>query len=237
MIEGLIARARDRRRPVLDEVASKELVGAFGIPVVPTRRAESASQAAAGARELGLPAAVKVLSPDIVHKSDRGGVRLALADEAAVAAAFDALREQVAGSDPPIRFEGVAVQAMAPPGLELLLGAHRDPTFGPVLTVGLGGVMVELLDDLALRVAPVSASDAEEMLNELRARRLLDGFRGGAPISREPIRHALVRLSRLMLALPDVVEIDLNPVFAYPTEILAVDARVVLSETGPESGG
>ena len=233
MIDELIARARNDGRGVLDEVSSKELVASFGIPTVPTRRADSASRAAVTASQLGFPAAIKVLSPDLVHKSDRGGVRLALGDEMEVAAAFHELREKVAAADPPIRFEGVAVQPMAPPGLELLLGGRRDPTFGPVVTVGLGGVMVELLDDLALRVAPVTQSDAEEMLNDIRARRLLDGFRGGAAIDRAPIREALVRLSEAMLTLRDVAEIDVNPVFAYPTGILAVDARVVLAEIDP----
>ena len=235
MIEGLIASARSQGRSVLNEIESKQLVAAGGIPVVPTRHADSAPGAVALARELGFPAVVKLVSSDASHKSEVGGVRLGLADEAAVAAAFDELRDGAATASPPIRFEGVAVQPMATAAVELLLGAHRDPTFGPVVTVGLGGVLVELLEDVALRVAPLSEVDAAEMLDETRARRLLEGFRGRPAISRAPISRALTRLSALMLATPSIAEIDLNPVFAYPDAILAVDARVVLAH--PDEAG
>ena len=235
MVEALIARARAEGRVVLGEIESKQLVAARGIQVVPTGLATSREQAAALARELGLPAVVKLVSPGVSHKSDVDGVRLALADEAAVAAAFDELRERAAAS---VGFDGVAVQPMAPPGLELLLGAHRDPDFGPVVSFGLGGVMVELLAEVALRVAPVSEADAAEMVDETRAGRLLAGFRGRPPIPRGPVEQALVRLSELMIATPAVSEIDLNPVLAYSTGILAVDARVVLvdpTDTHPAS--
>jgi acyl-CoA synthetase (NDP forming) len=210
---------------VLDEIRSKELVAAYRVPVIPTRLATDPDDAVRSATALGLPVALKIVSPDVPHKSDVGGVRLDLATAGAVRQAFG---ELAALARPPWRFDGVAVQSMAPRGLELLLGAYRDPQFGPVVTVGLGGVMVELYDDVAVRVAPLTGRDAREMLQEVRGRRVFDGFRGSTPIARAAVEDALLALSALMLARPDVREIDLNPVFAYEDRVLAVDARVVV---------
>ncbi len=118
---------------------------------------------------------------------------------------------------------------MAAPGLELLLGAYRDSQFGPVVSFGLGGVLVEVYEDVALRLAPLRPVDAAEMVGETRATRLLDGFRGRPPVDRAAIEHALLRLSSLIVATPDIAELDLNPVFGYPTGLLAVDARIILA--------
>jgi acetate---CoA ligase (ADP-forming) subunit beta len=210
---------------VLDEIRSKELVAAYRIPVIPTRLAVDSDDAVRAAAALGLPAALKIVSPDVPHKSDVGGVRLDLATADAVRQAFG---ELAALARPSRRFDGVAVQPMAPRGLELLLGAYRDPQFGPVVTVGLGGVMVELYDDVAVRVAPLTKRDAGEMLQEVRGRRIFDGFRGSTPIAQAAVVDVLLALSDLMLARPDVREIDLNPVFAYEDRLLVADARVVL---------
>ncbi len=246
MIDGPPEPTRLQAGCILDEVESKRLVVAAGIPVVPTRRARSAKAAAALARKLGLPAAVKLASPDATHKSDVDGVRLDLADESAVGAAFEELRARAAAANPPLRFEGVAVQPMARPGVELLLGAYRDPTCGPVVSVGRGGILVEVHDDVALRVAPRSEADAGEMLEELRGRRLLDGYRGREVASRAAIRRTIVCLAALMVQSPTVLEIDINPLFAYADGVLAVDARAVVaslegagqrSRTSPQGAG
>ncbi|HYU19842.1 MAG TPA: acetate--CoA ligase family protein [Chloroflexota bacterium] len=229
MASELIGRARSEGRRALGEIEAKELVAIWGIPVAPTRLATSAAEARERARELGLPAVLKLVSPDVVHKSDVDGVRLALDHEDAVERAFEELKASANAARPAVRFEGVAVQPMAPPGLELLLGAHRDPQFGPVVTFGLGGVLVEVYEDIALRVAPLDEIDAAEMVDEIRAARLLGPFRGRPAIDRDAIERALLSLSELMVATPEVAELDLNPVFAYPTGLLAVDARVILA--------
>ncbi|MEA2639876.1 MAG: hypothetical protein QOF51_1270 [Chloroflexota bacterium] len=202
----------------LDEVESKAILAAVGIPVVETRIATTADEAARLASELGYPAVLKVLAPEIVHKSAQGGVRLGLADGAAVRQAFAEL-EAVAVSAQ-ATFRGVTVQPMAAPGIEIVLGAQRDPQFGPVILCGLGGVLVEALNDVALRVAPISPEDAEAMLHDFRGGRLLAG------LDRAALRQAICSLSDLMLAHGDLASVDVNPVYVYPTGVLAVDARV-----------
>ncbi len=214
-------------RGALNEVEAKDILRAAGLPVVATAWARSADEAAALAEQLGYPVAAKVISPQILHKSDVGGVRLGLADSAAVRQAFADL-QAVAAAVPEAEFQGVAIQPMAAPGLELVLGAHRDPQFGPVVLFGLGGIFVEVLEDVALRVAPLREVDAREMLDEIRGRALLDGVRGQPPVDRAALVAALLRLSELMLREPAIDSIDLNPVFGYPDGILAVDARIVL---------
>lgn len=206
----------------LNEVESKQLLAAAGIPVVETVAAGSADQAAAEAGRLGYPVALKVIAPDVIHKSDSGGVHLGLKDASAVRGAFAAL--QAVGA-----FQGVAVQPMARPGLEVVLGAHRDAQFGPVILFGLGGIFVEVLHDVALRVAPLTEADARSMLADIRGRSLLDGLRGQPPADKPAIVQALLRLSELMLARPDIASIDVNPAFAYESGMVAVDARVVVT--------
>jgi acyl-CoA synthetase (NDP forming) len=229
VIRSLIRDARAAQRRVLGEIESKRLVEAAGVPVVPTRLARSAEEARSIAHELGFPAVLKLVSPDVVHKSDVGGVKLGLADGEAVARAFEELRLAADGAASPAHFEGVAVQPMAPAGLELLLGAFRDAQFGPVISFGVGGILVEVYEDVALRIAPLRPVDAAEMVGEVRATRLLAGFRGRPAVNRAALEHALLQLSELMVSDPDVAELDLNPVIAYPERILAVDARVVLT--------
>jgi acetyltransferase len=229
VLADLLAEARAAGRPVLDEVASKRLVAACGIPVVPTELARSADEAREIARRLGLPAVVKLVSPDVVHKSDVGGVKLGLVDEQAVAGAFDELAGAADAIPSGRRFEGVAVQPMITGGLELLLGAYRDPQFGPVVSFGLGGLLVEIYEDVALRVAPLGPIDASEMVGEIRAARLLDTFRGRPAVDRAAIEDALLRLSTLMVSTPEIAELDLNPVLASAGGIVAADARVVLT--------
>jgi acyl-CoA synthetase (NDP forming) len=223
VIEELIARARAAGQLVLGEVESKHIVSEYRIPVVPTRAAKTSEEARAIARELGFPVVLKILATDLTHKSDIGGVLLGLQDEAAVGRGFDTVA--VAAERAGVQFEGVTVQPMAPPGLELLIGASRDPQFGPVVTFGLGGVMVEVV---ALRLAPLREIDAAEMLDEIRGARVLGAFRGRPPVDRAAIEAALLAVSSLMVERPEVGELDLNPVLAYPDGLLAVDARVIL---------
>ncbi len=205
----------------LDEIESKALLTAVGIPVVETVQAATPREAVLAAKRLGYPVVLKVLAPEIVHKSDQGGVRLGLVNAQSVRRAFAELKSIAAAAE--ATFRGVTVQPMAAPGVEIVLGAQRDPQLGPAVMCGVGGVFIEVLDDVALRLAPVEPNDAEAMLNELRGRRLLDG------LDRPAIADALCRLADLMLSRTDIASIDLNPVLAYRDGLLAVDARIQLA--------
>ncbi|MDE3192601.1 MAG: acetate--CoA ligase family protein [Chloroflexota bacterium] len=224
------------RSGALDEIASKDLLRGAGLPVLPTALAVSADDAVRLARGYGHPVALKVVSPEIVHKSDSGGVLLGLGDDDAVREGFDRLRDVARGAGAP--FTGVAVQPMATPGLELVIGAHRDEQFGPVVLFGLGGVFVETLRDVALRVAPVDDVDAREMLDEIAGSALLRGARGRPAVDRGALADALCRLGALMIAVPRIASVDLNPVIARADGVVAVDARVLLAarEDQPATG-
>lgn len=216
------------RMTILNEVEAKDLLTEAGMPVVDTRLAGSADEAASLGEAIGFPVAAKLMSPQMTHKSDAGGVRLNLrsADELRTAYADFA---EIAASVPGAVYEGMSVQAMAPAGgLELVLGAHRDPQFGPVILFGLGGIFVEVLKDTVLKVAPLSLKDAHAMLEGIRASEMLHGVRGKPGVDRAAVAQALVALSQLMMARPDIESIDVNPAFAYPDGLRVADARVVL---------
>ena len=178
IIDETIARAAAERRSALSEIESKRILEAIGIATQMPEPARSADEAAAAAERRGFPVVLKVLSPDVTHKSDIGGVALGLASKLEVREAFARIRANLSQKAPDARFEGVAVQAMAAAGLELLAGIARDPQFGPMVMVGLGGVFVEVLKDTAVRIAPVDKREARAMLAELRGAALLDGVRG-----------------------------------------------------------
>jgi acetyl-CoA synthetase (ADP-forming) len=213
----------------LNEVESKRLIGAAGLVSVPTYLTSSAAEAVRIAAQLGYPVAAKLISPQITHKSDVGGVRLNIRTDEELIAVFEHF-ESVTNSIPGAKFEGMSVQPMAVEGLELVLGAHRDAQFGPVIMFGLGGIFVETLADMVLRVAPLSVRDAHSMLDGIRAANVLKGTRGRAPVNRSAIVDALMHLSVLMSERPDVESIDINPAFANAAGLVAADSRVVLRE-------
>jgi acyl-CoA synthetase (NDP forming) len=226
MVEAPVAAGK---RTLLTEVAAKELLNAEGIPVVPTRLARSSGEAIRLAKSLGLPVALKVVSPDVVHKSDVGGVRLHLTSLARVGKAYGEIVAGVRASMPDVLIEGISVQAMATPGIEVVAGLTRDRTFGPVVMFGLGGIFVEILNDVAFRVVPLQPKDARAMIREVRSFPILQGARGAAPVDLAALEDILLKLSGLAGRRPEIHEIDLNPVFAYPTGAVAVDARILLS--------
>jgi acyl-CoA synthetase (NDP forming) len=184
----------------------------------------------AAARRLGFPAVLKIVSPDILHKSDPGGVKVRLADEAAVAAAYRELMGNIArgASASRTRIEGVLVAPCAPEGLECIVGMTRDPQFGPALMFGLGGVFVELLKDVSFRVLPIKRSDAEEMVREIKGYPLLQGIRGSGPRDVQAVVDFLVKMARLVEENPEIREIDVNPLRVYEKGVLALDVRVIL---------
>ncbi|MCH8050830.1 MAG: acetate--CoA ligase family protein [Chloroflexi bacterium] len=224
-----IERARSEDRSVLTEIESKQVLAAAGIPVAEATLAASADEAAKAAAQAGFPVVLKIVSPDVTHKSDVGGVKIGLEDEAAVRAAYDDIVAAVKERQPKARIEGVAVQAMARPGTEVIVGMSKDPQFGPVLMFGLGGIFVEVLKDVSFRIVPLEERDAREMIDEIKGRAILDGVRGGEPADIGALAGLLLQLSAFAEANPQVEELDLNPVFAYKDGCIAVDARIVVS--------
>ncbi len=229
-VDRIIEAARAENRTALSEIESKQLLEAWAIPTAMPRRAASAREAASIAKQIGFPVVLKVLSPDITHKSDVGGVVLGLNSQSQVEAAFKLIKNNVAEKAPTARFEGVAVQTMARAGVEMLAGITYDAAFGPMLVTGLGGVMVEVLKDVVMRPAPIDAKTGRQMIDELKGAALLRGVRGTPPADIDAFVDLLVKLSELAGSRRDIREMDLNPVMVYPQGVLAVDARVALSD-------
>lgn len=228
--ESVIAQARAEGRTLLNEVEAKSLLKDAGVSVANTTLATSAAEAQAQAEAAGYPVVLKVVSPDIAHKSDVGGVKLNLKDKEAVAAAYD---EIVANSKKAVanaRIAGVAVQHMAPQGTEVIVGMTTDPQFGPVLMFGLGGIMVEVLKDVSFRLVPLEEKDATQMIDEIKGRPILAGVRGQPPADIGALKTAILKVAEFVEKHPEVKELDLNPVFAYPDGAIAVDARIVVAE-------
>ena len=226
---AIIDRARTEGRKILTEVESKQLLEEAGVPTARARLAASRDAAVEAAREIGLPVVLKIVSPQITHKTDVGGVKLNLKSPEEVAAAFDEIVAAARQAAPDAAIEGVSVQQMAPPGTEIIVGVSTDPQFGPVLMFGLGGILVEVLKDVSFRIIPIVARDARQMIHEIKGFPLLEGYRGQDPADLSALESLLLRVSEFVEQHPEVSELDLNPVFAYKDGALAVDARIVLS--------
>jgi acyl-CoA synthetase (NDP forming) len=228
-LQEILGQARKEKRTLLTEIESKAILGAAGIPCTATRLARTCEEAVALSAAIGYPVVLKISSTEITHKSDAGGVKVNLPDGAAVAAAYGAIMASVRARYPQAAIEGVAVQAMAPAGIEVIMGMIRDANFGPVLMFGLGGVLVEVLRDVAFRVVPLEPQDARDMLAEIKGKKLLDGYRGQAAVDRSRLEAMLLKLSAFAEATPGIEEIDMNPVFARPDGAVVVDARIILT--------
>lgn len=235
-IGSLIRTARDERRRWLTEVEAKRVFAAYGIPVVDTRVAATVEEAVHIAGEIGFPVALKVLSPDITHKSDVGGVVLDLDSAEAVRDAADGIARRVAAHGR-ARLQGFSVQAMArrPGAYELIIGSHTDPIFGPVLLFGQGGTGVEVIRDSAIALPPLNMALARQLIERTRISRLLAGYRGRPAARIDLICETLARISRLVADLEDVASLDINPLIADAEGVLALDARIELRalEDGP----
>ncbi|MEN6559229.1 MAG: bifunctional acetate--CoA ligase family protein/GNAT family N-acetyltransferase [Acidobacteriota bacterium] len=213
----------------LSETLSKELLASYGIPVTSPVPAATSGEAVRAADAAGYPVVLKILSPDITHKTDVGGVALDLGDAAAVRTAFAGMMETVARRAPAARLEGVTVQKMirAGEGLEMILGVKKDPTFGTVVMAGMGGTAAEIYGDRAIGFPPLNERLARRMLDELRMRPLLYGYRGRPAAAVDKLVEALVRLSCLAADFPEVAELDINPLLVTAEGVVALDARVL----------
>ncbi|MGH7988148.1 MAG: acetate--CoA ligase family protein [Candidatus Binataceae bacterium] len=226
----MIAKAAASGRKSLSEIESKQLLREIGIEVAMPELAHTADEAVATATRCGFPAVLKVLAGEVSHKSEVGGVVLNLRSAREVEDAFQRIRDNLAEKSPQAHFEGVAVQPMAAPGVELIAGITRDDRYGPLVIVGLGGIFVEVLKDTALRLAPIDAAQARAMLEELRGAPLLAGVRGARPVDLDALVAMLIRLSEFAARHGEVREMDLNPVVAYEKGLRVLDARVLFEE-------
>lgn len=232
-VRTLLAQAGER----LSEREGKAILASYGVPVAADRVVADAEAAVAAGEEIGYPVVLKVESADIPHKTEAGVVRLGLKDAAAVRLAFGEIMAAAQRLEPAPRIAGVLVQPMIPAGVEVVVGSQRDPTFGPLVVVGLGGIMVELLRDSAIELAPVSREQALGMIHRLKGARLLTGFRGSEPIDIERLADIIVAVSELAADHPDAIaEIDVNPIICRPDRTVAVDALIVRAEA-PQSSG
>ncbi len=231
-VEQVIAGVVAAGRTALSEIESKRILAAAGITTAIPEFAVSADAAAKAAADIGFPVVLKVLSPEVSHKSEVGGVALDLHSESDVRDAFDRIRRDLAERMPNAHFAGVAVEPQALRGVELIAGVSRDERFGPLIVVGLGGIFVEVLHDTAMRLAPIDRDEARSMMAELRAAPLLHGARGTPVSDIDAIADLLVRLSELAVSRDEIMEIDLNPIVAYEQGIAVLDARILLAPGG-----
>jgi acyl-CoA synthetase (NDP forming) len=222
-VEGLL-----KRDTVLAADAALGLCASFGIPTGEWAVVESVEGALVAAGAIQYPVTLKVVSPDVVHKSDVGGVVLDVSGPDLLRREFAALVARVEEQAPGARISGVLVQRMMPGGREVILGGKRDPSFGPVVMFGLGGVYVEVFRDVAFRLAPLTRKDAEAMISDVQGSRLLRGVRGEPPADVGAVVDALLALSQLMIACPEVIEVDVNPLLVFEQGVAAVDARAVV---------
>ena len=231
--QDIIDRAKSEGRTLLTEVEAKDLLKQAGINVVDTRLASSREEAISISGELGFPVVLKIASSDVVHKSDAGGVELGLETAEQVGEAYDNIIAAIGKAFPDAKIQGVSVQKMARPGVEVIVGMSKDAQFGPVLMFGLGGILVEILKDVSFRIVPLVKRDAAEMIRDIKGYPLLEGYRGSEAVDVGNLENLILKVSDYVEKTPDIKELDLNPVFAYSDGAVAVDARVVLEDEVP----
>jgi acetyl coenzyme A synthetase (ADP forming)-like protein len=238
-VRALFKRVWSEGRVTIGDSEAREILEAYGLPIPQSELAETPDQAIEMANEIGYPVVLKIASPDILHKTDVGGVKVGLQNAEQLRDAYELMTYRAQRYLPEARLWGCLVQEMVPPGaLEVLVGMNRDPQFGPLVTFGLGGIYVETLKDVTFRIAPFSKLEAEQMLDEIRASALLDGVRGAPPVDQAAIVDTLLRIGQLVQDFPEILELDINPLMVFPKNqgAIAIDMRLVLSEES-ENGG
>jgi len=222
-------------RVTLGDAETRDILDAYGLPRPRSEIADSPEKAIEIAHQIGYPVVLKIASPDILHKTDVGGVKIGLANSEELRDAYELMMYRAQRYLPEARIWGCLVQEMAPPGgVEVLIGMIRDPQFGPLVTFGLGGIFVETLQDVTFRIVPFSRKEAEEMLGEIRAKALLDGIRGKPAVDKDALVDTLLRVGQLVQDFPEITELDINPLMVYPhgQGAIALDMRLALAQGG-----
>ncbi|NIV14339.1 MAG: CoA-binding protein [Aliifodinibius sp.] len=238
-VRELIDDVRSEGRLSIGDSEARKILTAYGMNIPQSELAENPSEATKIAKEIGYPIVLKIASPDILHKTDIGGVKVGLQNDEQLRDAFELMVYRANRYLPEARIWGCLVQEMVPSGnLEVLVGMNRDPQFGPLVTFGLGGIYVETLKDVTFRIAPFTRLEAKSMLNEIRAKALLDGVRGNPEVDKEAIIDVLLRIGQLVQDFPEILEIDINPLTVFPKNqgAIAIDMRLVLAKDN-ETGG
>lgn len=224
----IISQARREGRKALLETEAKAICMEYAIPVTTFKLAKSEEEVAEFAGQIGFPVVLKIVSPDIIHKSEAGGVMVNLKNTDEVQSAYGKILENAKKYNPAAKIVGVLVQEMAPQSTEVIVGAIKDPQFGQTLMFGLGGIFVELLKDVTFKVAPITREDAQEMVTKVKAYPLLKGYRNTPPADIDAIVDILLNTSKLVMDYPEIKELDLNPIMAYEQGAKTVDARIIL---------
>jgi acetyl-CoA synthetase (ADP-forming) len=224
----IIAQAQKEARKALLEPEAKTICAEYGIPVNKFNLAKNEEEAVELAEKIGFPVVLKIVSQDIIHKSDAGGVKVNLKTKDDVKAAFATIMANAKKYKADARIDGILVQEMAPQGTEIIIGAIKDAQFGQTLMFGLGGIFVELLKDVTFRIAPITEQEALDMIQGVKAYPLLNGYRGSVPADIKAIVNVLTCVSKLVMEHPEIKELDLNPVMVYPQGVKTVDARIIL---------
>lgn len=226
----IIGKALSEGRYKLLEHEAIEIVKYYGAPVAEAVLAKTPEDAVKAASKMGYPVVLKIVSPDISHKSDVGGVIIGVKTPEEVREAAKKIIENVSRNAPKARITGILVQKMVPKGLEVIIGGLRDDIFGPVVMFGLGGIFVEVLRDVSFRIAPITVDDALEMMSEIKSAKLLEGYRGQPPVDKQSLAKIIISVANLLEENPEIESVDLNPVIAYPDKALVVDARVIIKK-------
>lgn len=227
-VSELFETASKEGRDFLFEHEAKNLCGSYGMPITAITVATSEEDAVKAAKKIGYPIVLKIVSPQVLHKSDAGGVLINIKDEEGLREGYNTILKNVKKHVPDAEITGILVQEMAPMGTEVIVGSTNDPTFGPTIMFGLGGIFVEILKDVSFRLAPITKTDAEEMVKEIKAYKILEGARGMPPADQETIVEILLATSKMLMECPEIMELDMNPVLVYEEGARIVDARIIL---------
>jgi len=226
-VHRIIEKAKKEKRPLL-ETEAKELLKEYGIPVPDFRLIKNEGEINGIIEDMSYPLAMKIVSPDIIHKSDAGGVKLNIKDEKEAKLAYQDIFLKVKKYNNRAKIVGVIVCPLLPQATEIIIGMMKDPHFGPVIMFGLGGIFVEVLKDVSFRIIPLEERDAEGMITEIKGYEILKGIRGEPPRDIQAIKEVLMKISKLTTENPEINEIDLNPIFVFEKALQVVDARMIL---------
>ena len=224
----IIQKAKKEKRSLL-ETEAKELLKEYGIPVPDFKLIKSEDEIAGLAKEINFPIVMKIVSPDIIHKTDAGGVKVGVKDEEEARMIYQEIISKAIKYNKKASISGVIAYTMIPQGTEIIIGMMKDPHFGLVIMFGLGGIFVEVLKDISFRILPIEEIDAREMITEIKGYEILKGARGNPPRDIRAIEEVLVKVSKLIMENPEINEIDLNPIFVFEKGLQVVDARMILS--------
>jgi len=222
----IIKKAKKEKRPLL-ETEAKELLKEYGIPVPDFKLIKSEDEITGLAKEINFPIVMKIVSPDIIHKTDAGGVKINIKDETEAESAYQEIISRAKNYNKKARISGVIAYTMVPQGTEIIIGIMKDPHFGQVIMFGLGGIFVEILKDISFRILPIEERDAEEMITEIKGYEILKGVRGNPSRDIQAIEEVLMKVSKLTMENPEINEIDLNPIFVFEKGLQIVDARMI----------